>query len=280
MRCSSLPAFAVLLVSLLGARPSAAYPGEVDGWGGVRWGAPVKQLLKARPGLKKRGYRLGGVLAGLRRSEGGIFLDETITTYGQEEAALRWYIRKGFGVFKAEINLQDSAPNTTLSGPAIRKILEAAYGPGGTDRERRNVWPGQTTVVVLEARTMLAGADVTVTHMQRAEWEETPVKLPEGWADKARAAPPAVPEAPPLSPSPTPTATAPPPAAPSTEAPAPAPAPSDSTGPTSAVEQVRDEAAARLKARDQATRDREAKARDIGLPDLEEAGGLLDPSVE
>ena len=275
MRCTSLPALAILVVSLLAGRPSAAYPGEVDGWGGVRWGTSVKQLLKARPGLKERGYRLGGVLAGLRRSEGGIFLDETIATYGQDEAALRWYVRKGFGVFKAEINLQDSAPTTTLSGRAIRKVLEAAFGPGGVDRERRSVWPGHTTVVVLEARTMLTGADVTVTHMRRAEWEETPVKLPEGWEDDAEEIAPAKTKASPTAPSPTPAA-----APQEPTASTPNPPPSDPAEPSSAVEKVRAEAAARLKARDQAARDQEAKARDADLPDIEEAGGLLDPSVE
>ena len=278
MRCRSLPAFAILAVSLLSARPSAGYPGEVEGGGGVRWGAPVKQLLKDRPGLARRGYRLGGVLAGLRRSEGGIFLDETITTYGQEEASLRWYVRKGFGVFKAEINLQDSAPDTTLSGRAIRKVLEAAFGPGGTDREGRAVWPGKTTVVVMQARTMLSGADVTVTHMRRAEWDETPVKLPPGWSKAALKPPPAAVDGPAPGTPAAPAAkasrtTAPPPESEN-------PAHGESTEPASAMEQVREEAKARMKAKAKSAQAPKATSTEAELPELQEAGGLLDPSVE
>lgn len=272
---SLLLLLAVLTLSLWPGRAADAFPGESDGWGGVRWGDSAKTLMKRRPGIRKKGYRLGNVQASLRRSEGGIFLDESTATYGQDEAGIRWFVRKGQGVFKVEISLEDSNPMTSLSGKGIRGVIEAAHGPGGRDRERRGVWPGKKTVIEVNAPRMLTGAHVIVTHTRRSEWEgdEAQLSLPDGWgADEPAADAPKGP-AKASAPAPQPT----PPAASESELPATGKAPS-------AMERSKREAARRLEASKKATAAKKASdkaaAESRALPEIDEAEGLLDPSVE
>jgi hypothetical protein len=225
--------------------------------------------MSSRPGLRKNGYRLGKVLAGMRRSGGGIFLDETTATYGQDEVAVRWYVRKGEGVFKAELSLEDSDPMTTLSGRGIRKVVEGAHGPAGTDRERNAVWPGKRTVILVEAQRMLTGAHIVVTYMRRSEWEEGPVDLPDGWEadDKSEAAQE---EEASEQPKPAPKQeraerTSKPPSAPRGQ---------------SEMERTKAEAAARMKAAKGAAAKKRAAQADDELPEVLEAKEMLDPSVE
>ncbi len=260
-------------LSLSPLRVAQAYPAEAEGWGGVRWGDSVKTLMKRRPGIKKKGYRLGNVRASLRRSEGGIFLDESTATYGQDEAGIRWFIRKGGGVFKVEISLEDSNPMTTLSGKGIRGVVEGAHGPGGRDRERRAVWPGETTVIEVDSPTMLTGAHVTVTHTKRSEWEGVVAELdlPKGWGDEpAPQVEEAAAPAPPSPPTPKPQ--------PAAKAKSPAPPAG------SAMDKAKAEAAARIEASKKTAEQKKAAKRaaqeDRDLPEIQEAESLLDPSVE
>lgn len=274
----SLPTL-LIAVSLVAApaREAQAYPSEADGWGGIRWGDSVKTLMKRRQGIRQKGYRLGKVTSSLRRSEGGIFLDETTATYGQDEAGIRWFVRKGQGVFKVEISLQDSNPMTELSGRSIRGVVTDAHGPGGVDRERRAVWPGKRTVIEVDAPRMLTGANVIITHTRRSEWEgtEAELDLPDSWGSEDET------DKPDAAADPAPAA-APRPAVKS--APAPERTTTNSDKGPSAVERAQAEAAARVDASKGVVADNKAAKKAAmaheELPEIREAESLLDPSVE
>ncbi len=163
-----LCAFAAVALTFLPLFDAQSYPKEPDGFEGLAWGTAPAQLLSKRPGLRKKGYTLGKMRRGLKRSPGGIFVVEVAACEGFEEAELRYHVSKA-GLFRVVARLVDSSPSRYAAARELVAKLTERHGPPSETEPKVWLWVGERTVLRLEESMAISGVDLTLTLTRRAE---------------------------------------------------------------------------------------------------------------